>query len=507
MKTLSQIAAAVPGMRVVGDGDVVVLGITHDSRSVQPGDIFAALKGENVDGTRFVESATANGAVAVLCDAPLDIPLPQLVVTDVRMRLGEVAAACFDHPARALRLIGITGTNGKTTITYLVESILQHAAMACGVMGTVEYRFGTQKWHADHTTPEATVVQSIMRKMVDAGANALAMEVSSHGLSLGRLNGCEFDVVAFTNLTQDHLDFHHTMEEYADAKMRLFTEMIAHRLDVKVVINLDDLFSKKIIESCGRDVISISSLGNLAATLYPVSPPEYSISGTVATIQTPDGEVKIQTGLCGAHNLNNLLVAFGICRAMGISNDTVQKAAKHIPSVPGRLERVPCDLGFSIFVDYAHTPDALVNVLRVLKPMTPGRLICVFGCGGDRDGAKRPIMGAAVAQYADIAIVTSDNPRTEEPKKIISMVLPGVQKFQDDKLELNQLGDARNGYIAITERREAIARAIQCAGAGDAVLLAGKGHEDYVIIGREKFHFDDREEAAIAVKKRKENAL
>ena len=490
-------------MRVIGDGNIEVAGITHDSRNVQPGDIFAAFKGERVDGTRFVSGAKDAGAVAVLCEDALDVELPQLVISDARGRLGEVAAACFNYPGRALNLIGITGTNGKTTITYLVESILKHAKMDCGVMGTVEYRYGDQKWQAEHTTPEATVVQSIMRKMVDAGARALAMEVSSHGLALGRINGCDFDVVAFTNLTQDHLDFHQTMQAYGEAKMQLFTGMIAQRPAAKAVVNLDDDFSRHIINRCRHEIIGISLESNPEATLFPAMPPVYSIEGTEAHIHSPEGVVVLKSNLCGEHNLNNLLVAFGICRALGISNDTVKEALAHIRSVPGRLERVPCDLGFSVFVDYAHTPDALVNVLRVLKPMTPGRLICVFGCGGDRDGAKRPVMGAAVAEYSDIALITSDNPRTEDPARIIEMIVPGLKKFQIQEIEPSRLAEASAGYITVLNRQEAIEHAIAAARPGDAVLLAGKGHEDYVIIGREKFHLDDREEAAKAIANRK----
>lgn len=510
MISLNSLANRISGAQLVGgtgaDANIMISGITHDSRKVRPGDIFAALKGETTDGTRFVDSAVKAGAAAVLCETPLETDIPQIVVQNARARLGEVAAVCYGNPSDQLKLIGITGTNGKTTTTYLLETILQHAGLECGVMGTVEYRYGAKKWHAEHTTPEATIVQSTIRSMVDAGANALAMEVSSHGLVQGRLNGCEFDVVAFSNLTQDHLDYHHTMAEYGAAKMQLFTEMIAHRPLAKVVVNLDDDFSHQIVAASAvsrHEIVSVSISPDSDATLRPATPPVYQIDETTALIHTPEGDVAISSHLCGAHNLSNVMLAFGICRALGVSGQNIADAVARILSVPGRLERVACDLDFSVFVDYAHTPDALVNVLRVLKPLTRGRLICLFGCGGDRDNSKRPLMGEAVAKYADIAVVTSDNPRTEDPAAIIEMVIPGVTKHQQNCLKETELPFVPNGYIAIEERRAAIEKVIGAAQPDDSVLIAGKGHEDYVIIGTEKHHFDDREEAARAIASRK----
>ena len=502
MKTLFEIQAEISGAEVVGDGNVTVSGITHDSRSVRSGYLFAALKGEHVDGARFAHGAVESGAAAILCDSRIDIDVPQLIVPDARDRLGEVAAACYDHPGAQLKLLGITGTNGKTTITWLVETILREWQMPCGVMGTIEYRFESQKWHADHTTPEATVVQSIMRSMVDAGAKALAMEVSSHGIALGRLNGCPFDVVAFTNLTQDHLDFHHSMSEYGEQKLRLFTEMISHRPDVQIVLNGDDPFSARIRSKASHPILSVSTRVGATATLHPVSAPTYRIDGTSAIIQTPDGQVALESRLCGAHNLSNQLVAFGICRALGVPDQVVVSALARILAVPGRLERVPCGEEVSVFVDYAHTPDALENVLSVLRPLTRGRLMCVFGCGGDRDGSKRPLMGEAVARHADITVITSDNPRTEDPDKIIDMVIPGVLKHQQNRLDEIASAGEKKGYVVIPDRRTAIEAVILSAVAGDTVLLAGKGHEDYVIVGKEKRHFDDREEAAKALSRR-----
>lgn len=506
MKTLSQIANDIFGAKLVGDGNVKIIGVTHDSRQVVPGMLFAALKGSHIDGTKFVEAAIQAGAVAILCEDQLAVNVPQLIVENPRDQLGFVAAACFENPSSELALVGITGTNGKTTITYIVESVLNARGYGCGVMGTVEYRYDAHRWDADFTTPEASMVQSTIRKMVDAGATHLAMEVSSHGLSLGRVNGCEFDVAAFTNLTQDHLDFHHSMQQYGVAKMQLFTKYLANRPQAKIVLNMDDPFAAEIRKQVAGEVIAVSTAlkpDDLDLAVRPVAQPKFTIDGIEARLQTPCGEVRLQSELCGPHNFSNLLVAFGICLSLGLEATDIAASMTHIRSVPGRLERVDEKDSFSVFVDYAHTPDALVNVLRALRPLTKGRLICIFGCGGDRDGDKRPLMGAAVAQYADIAVVTSDNPRTESPGKIIDMVLPGVCSHKRDALAVTQLPIANDGYISIEDRRDAIQTVIASARARDTVLIAGKGHEDYVIVGTKKFHFDDREEARLALAMRK----
>jgi UDP-N-acetylmuramoyl-L-alanyl-D-glutamate--2,6-diaminopimelate ligase len=487
------------GAEVVGDTRVVVTGLTHDSRQVQPGFAFAALRGERSDGLEFVEQALRQGAAALIVPAAIEIGVPQIVVEDTRAALGEAAAACHGDPTRRLALVGITGTNGKTTITYLLESALRAAGERPGVMGTVDYRFADRRWHAHHTTPEATVIQSVARRMLDAGASHLLMEVSSHGLALGRLGGCAFDVVAFTNLTQDHLDFHADMEDYAAAKLRLFTAAIADLPDARAVVNADDPFASTILEQLRHPVTTVSCDPSSGAPIRPVEPPRFGIDGIRARLTTPVGEGELNSPLLGAHNLSNLLVALGIGLQLGVSLEPALQGLSGLSAVPGRLEPVQGGSGFTVLVDYAHTPDALSTALASLRSLTTGRLICVFGCGGDRDHAKRPLMGRAVAGGADLALVTSDNPRTEDPAAIVDMIVPGVEGAGLASVDEDALGDARRGYLVEVDRARAIRLAIRGARANDTVLIAGKGHEDYQIHGTEKVHFDDREQAGQAL--------
>ena len=487
-----------------GNGDLQVSGATHDSRLVEPGCLFAALLGANVDGGAFARQAVEAGAAAILCGEELSVRVPQIVVPDPRGALGKAAAAAYGNPTGSLSLAGITGTNGKTTVTYILEAALAAAGARAGVMGTVEYRFGGRKWKADHTTPEAPVIQAVAREMADAGASHLVMEVSSHGLSLGRLGGCEFDVVAFTNLTQDHLDFHADMEEYAAAKMKLFTEVIADRPDARAVVNADDPFGRTIVGACPRPTLSISCDPGSSADIRPRGEPTYGIDGIRTMIETPAGPLELDSPMLGSHNLNNLLVALGVCFQLGVAPEAAAKGVSALRSVPGRLERVSCDLGFTVLVDYAHTPDALSRALSALRPLTKGRLMCVFGCGGDRDTKKRPLMGAAVGGGADVAVVTSDNPRTEDPGAIIDMILPGVESGPMVRVGTEALSSTAAVYTVEPDRSSAIALAIRSAGEGDTVLIAGKGHEDYQILGKAKIHFDDREHAAEAISRSRE---
>jgi len=499
MTALCEVAAALEGAVVSGDPAVQISGVTHDSRQVRPGHLFAAMSGQRTDGGAFVREAVERGAAAVLTARLLPVGIPQIVVPDPRLALGHAAAVCYGRPTSALTLVGVTGTNGKTTITYLLEAALAAAGARPGVMGTVGYRFGEISVAADHTTPEAPVIQEIARLMADAGATHLIMEVSSHGLALSRLDGCEFDVVGFTNLTQDHLDYHGSMEEYGAAKMLLFTRALEDRPAASIVVNLDDPFARRIIAAARRPVISVSCDPTSGADLRPTASPRYGIGGVRARIGTPAGEIDLVTSLPGAHNLNNSLVALGVCIAMGVDLRAALEGMAGFGVVPGRLERVPCDRGFTVLVDYAHTPDALERVLAALRPLTTGRLICVFGCGGDRDHAKRPLMGAAAAEGADLALVTSDNPRTERAEDIIGMILPGALATDLPRLDAGALGTAPRGVCVISDRSAAIRAAIGAAADGDTVLIAGKGHEDYQILGAKKIHFDDREQAAEAI--------
>ena len=503
MTTINDIIVALPSLKVVGDGATSISGITHDSRQVEPGFIFAALPGAVTDGRKFVDSALKKGAVAILSNETYPLSVPQILTDDPRTMLGPVSAAVYAQPTKELVLTGITGTNGKTTISYLAEAALIGAGAAPGVMGTVDYRFLDNIWKADHTTPEASTIQSVARKMVDAGASHLIMEVSSHGLALGRLGGCNFDVVAFSNLTQDHLDFHYDMERYAAAKMLLFTEALRDNPRAKAVINTDDPFSQKILKEIQRLAITVSCNPESEADLRPTKAVHFGVEGIFTSIHTPLGIYDLNSPLIGLHNLNNLLVALGICVQTGVDLNEALKGLAEFQAVPGRLEQIPCPHGFTVLVDYAHTPDALKRVLTAIREITDGRLICVFGCGGDRDHAKRPLMGEAVARAADLAIVTSDNPRTEIPEDIVKMILPGITKCKAIKTDLSDLSGAGKKYAVIIDRASAIKAAILEARPGDTVLIAGKGHEDYQIIGTSKIHFDDREQAQGAIATRK----
>ncbi len=493
---------AIPGADLRGDGSVPLLGVTHDSRQVDNGFLFAVLRGANVDGRDFVDGAIKKGAVALLVDEFLDAPVTQIRLPDPRVALGDVAAKVYGDPTAELHLVGITGTNGKTTTVYLVEAALRSAGLVPGVMTTVEYRVGDKRWSAPHTTPEATVVQSTAKNILDAGATHLVLEASSHGLSLGRLGGCRFEVVAFSNLTQDHLDFHRDMEAYGQAKLKLFTDFKGTR----AVVNADDPFSSTIIGAVKEPPLTVSIDPGSFADVKPESSPVFDINGITAFITYASQRFELKSPLIGPHNLSNLLLTLGICIELGLDPTVACEGLGELGVVPGRLQRVSSKDGPAVFVDYAHTPDALQRVLAALRPLTKGRLICVFGCGGDRDRTKRPIMGRAVGEQADIAMVTSDNPRTEEPKSILDMIVPGVEESGLKKVT-ESLGTASSGTVTIIDRKEAIETAIRFADPSDTILIAGKGHEDYQILGTEKIHFDDREVAAEALASlRRQNA-
>ena len=499
MPTVAEIADRLPGARLVGAPEVEVVELTHDSRQVRAGTLFAALPGLRSDGLSFVGDALERGASALLVPRDVDAPVPLIVTEDTRSALGPAAAVCYGDPTRDLELVGITGTNGKTTITYMLERAMAAAGARPGVMGTIDYRFGERHWPAPHTTPEAPVIQAMARKMRDAGAAHMVLEVSSHGLALGRLGGCEFDVVAFTNLTQDHLDFHADMEEYGAAKLLLFTRAIEGLPDARGVINVDDPFSSTILRSMRHPALTFSCDPESDAHLRPAVEPELGIDGIAARIVTPVGEADMESPLLGAHNLNNLLMAIGICLQLRLELDVVVGGLSELAAVPGRLERVPGGDRFTVLVVYAHTPDALATALASLKPLTAGRLICVFGCGGDRDRAKRPLMGDAVAREADLVLVTSDNPRTEDPTSIVEMIVPGVEGTGLPRIEPQELDSAQTGFAVEIDRARAIRLAVGAARPGDTLLVAGKGHEDYQILGTEKIHFDDREQARDAL--------
>ena len=492
--TLTQLLAVLRGQVEIleqrGDVNLPVHAITDDSRAVTAGSLFVAVKGERVDGHRFVEQAIKAGAVAVVAQATVASgPLPFVQVADSRKALGLLGSRFYGDPSARLKMIGVTGTNGKTTTTYLCKSLLEGIGRRVGLIGTVGYQIGQETFPASHTTPGALDLQALLAKMVEGGLTDAVMEVSSHALALDRTAGCEYDVAVFTNLTQDHLDFHHTMDEYFAAKLRLFTGLAGgQKTGKRAIINLDDPRGGAILAACPVPAwgYAIKNQADLKAERVRLS-----LAGTTFTASTPAGSFAVESRLVGEHNVYNLLGAIGVALHSGATSDQVCEAAAQITNVPGRFERVSSGQDFTVVVDYAHTEDALLRLLTAAQTLKTGRIITVFGCGGDRDRGKRPKMGRAAVEYSDVVILTSDNPRTEDPMAILHEVEIGVRDALERRNHVQ--------YHMVPDRREAIGAAIHEARRDDMVLIAGKGHEDYQIIGTKKFHFDDREVAREAI--------
>ncbi|WP_298438651.1 UDP-N-acetylmuramoyl-L-alanyl-D-glutamate--2,6-diaminopimelate ligase [Geobacter sp.] len=494
--------------RVIGpsatDGDLTreIEGLCYDSRQVGSGGLFFALRGVAIDGHDFIGAARERGAVAVVLEDPKRAPagMTWLQVDDARLAMSRAAAAFYGNPTDGIPVVGITGTNGKTTTTYLMEAIMGRAGMPAAVLGTVSYRFGSRVIPAPHTTPESVDLQRIIREFADLGARGVVMEVSSHALEQHRVDGCRFDVGVFSNLTRDHLDYHLDMESYFASKARLFTELLAADA-VKprraAVINIDDPYGVRLAASAVAPVISYGLSAAAAVRAVDVG---FTVDGIAGTLVTPEGTQPFRSQLLGRFNLYNILAAVAAGVALDIPLADIVAALGGSVSVPGRLERVENDRKVTVLVDYAHTGDALENVLATVSEFARGRIITVFGCGGDRDRGKRPVMGEIAGRYSDLTIVTSDNPRTEEPGAIIAEVLAGLRGAGVREFAPEELGTAgEKGFTSLVSRRDAIRLAIRAARPGDIVLLAGKGHEDYQIIGTVKHHFDDREEAAAAL--------
>ncbi|HEU4427593.1 MAG TPA: UDP-N-acetylmuramoyl-L-alanyl-D-glutamate--2,6-diaminopimelate ligase [Myxococcota bacterium] len=484
--------------------DPVIRGVQYDSRAVAPGDLFVALRGASADGHGFVPHALALGAVAPLCErAPASTGGAAVaLVRDTRRALAPIANAFFGAPSRELALIGITGTNGKTSTTFLTEAILRAAGERTGLIGTVEVRYADERLRSVNTTPESLDLQRLLRDMRTRGVSAVSMEVSSHGLELGRVDGCEFRAAAITNVTQDHLDFHGTMDAYQAAKERLFHTYLA--ADGVAVINVDEPRHAGFVaaaEKRGARRVLVSKRRDAEADVR-VTAADVSLAGTRARLAVPSGELALELPLVGDFNLENLTLAVGVAVGLGIAPDAIVRGVAACPQVPGRMQRVGAELPGTptVLVDYAHTPDAVEKVLRAVRPLTKGKLIAVFGCGGDRDRTKRPRMAEAVARLADRAVLTSDNPRTEDPLRILADVEAGLGAMA--RVSAGELASAEHAYVASVDRREAIELAIASAQPADTIVIAGKGHEDYQIIGREKLPFDDREEAQRALARR-----
>jgi UDP-N-acetylmuramoyl-L-alanyl-D-glutamate--2,6-diaminopimelate ligase len=458
--------------------DVEAKGVTYDSRQAKRGWVFVALRGLKADGVAFAPQAIANGVAAIVAERAPDTPstVPWIVVPDARRALALLAAEFNGHPSRQMHVVGITGTNGKTTTSYLLAAIFEAAGTRCGLMGTVAYRIGDREFQATRTTPEAPEVQGLLREMVDAGCGVCVMEVSSHALALGRVEGMHFAAGVFTNLTRDHLDFHADMEDYFAAKRKLF-EMLSD--DAFAVVNLDDPRGGTLSEIAKRPVTyAISRTADVSA-----GPLTYSLEGLAFDARTPQGAVRVRSRLVGRPNVSNILAAVGTAAALGVPLDAIERGLAQLNGVPGRFEMASgTGDDITVIVDYAHTDDALRNLLETARPLARRRLITVFGCGGDRDRTKRPLMGMVAARLSDVVVITSDNPRSEDPARIIEEATRGAQP---------ELRNGRTELLTIVDRKEAIAVAVRRAHPGDVVLIAGKGHEKYQEIGGRVLPFDD----------------
>lgn len=499
-KTLSQLLQHINILDIQGDPDIPVPGLAYHSGRVEPGEVFVALKGCQTDGHRFLGQAIARGAAAVVVEdhSPDLTGITTVRTSDSRLALAHMAAALNDHPSRDLTLIGITGTNGKTTTSYILEAIWRAGEAQVGVIGTVNCRFGGQVRPALVTTPESLDLQNLLGEMRQARVECAIMEVSSHALDLKRTHGCHFSGAIFTNLSQDHLDYHLTLESYFAAKSRLFTELLAQGRGPGglAVINADDPWGRKLLTRLATPVLTFGF--EAAADIHPE---QYTLSprGVRARLATPFGPLEIASPLVGHYNLANILAATAMALGLGIAPEQVAAGLEAISGVDGRLEPVSVPGQPLVLVDYAHTPDALHQVLQALKKLDFQRIITIFGCGGDRDRTKRPLMGQVAAQSSDLVIVTSDNPRTEEPLAIIADIAAGLGQLGYQPVDRRDLAAARHGYVVEPDRRRAIRLGVELAEAGDVILLAGKGHETYQIVGTRRHHFDDREEARDAL--------
>lgn len=491
--------------RSEGDLEQEVLGLAYDSRKVQSGEVFFAIPGETSDGHDFVAEAVRRDVAAIVFSRADCRPAAaaSVQVKDVRRTLGLWAAHFYGRPSARLKLVGVTGTNGKTTLTYLIESVLAAAQLAPGVIGTISYRFPGHEAPSHHTTPESLDLQAMLAEMVRAGTKAVAMEVSSHALAQDRVRGLEFDVGVFTNLSRDHLDYHRDMEEYFLAKSKLFTDYLKASPKPRraAVLYGEDSRGRELMEKARLAGLEVWSYGE--GRQWDVHPSEVAsdVDGLRGTIQAKDQSIRFESSLIGAANLQNILGAVAAGRALGVGADVLTEGIGRLKTVPGRLEKIANDRSLTILVDYAHSPDALEKVLGAVRPLSQGKIFIVFGCGGDRDRGKRPLMGEIAARLSDVVVLTSDNPRTEEPAAILEDIEAGVRWAGLPRLgtairasRISE-GAAGRGYVVEMDRRKAIRLAIDMATTGDLILIAGKGHEDYQVLGVNKIHFDDREVA------------
>ncbi len=495
-QTLKSLLAVIDPVEICGSVDVGVTGLACDSRQVERGNLFFALPGVNVDGFRFLSQALSAGAVAVIADRlpeHCDDGVCYIRVADARRAMALIASQFYGNPTADAVVIGVTGTNGKTSTTYLLEAIFRQAGYAPAVFGTVEYRFGETCYEASRTTPESIELLRLMAEFRHKGADVLILEASSHALEQHRVDGIDFNAAIFTNLTQDHLDYHQTFEAYFSSKKRLFTELLG---DGYAAINGDDKWGRQLLE-LNKEWISYGLTNS--ANVYPteIHVGRDHIRGSFAS---PAGEITIESGMIGEFNVYNLLAAAATAVQLGISCDVISRGVAAAPQVPGRVEKVENTQGVLALVDYSHTEDALEQALKTLSKLDHQKLITVVGCGGDRDKTKRPKMAAVAVRYSDVTIFTSDNPRTEDPLQILEDIRRGALNSGGTELAEEQLADD-SGFIVIPDRRAAIELAGRYAQAGDLLLVAGKGHESYQILGTTKVHFDDREELSRVLNK------
>jgi len=484
---LQKVLEQISGLQPQGKSDVAIGGITYDSRSVKPGDLFVAIKGEKSDGARFIPQAIEKGAAAVAAEVSV-IPAPgtaSILVGDARQFLAEASKVLFDDPSERLNLVAITGTNGKTTTSYLMDSIYRQAGMQSCLIGTIGMKIGPKSFHSEHTTPESSDLIRFLRHAVEEKCTHGALEVSSHSLSLKRVYGIRFRVGVFMNLTRDHLDFHKDMESYFQAKQILFSAENGNQVE-SAVINTDDPYGKRLVEAVACKPVSFGFQKD--ASIHVIDY-QSRVDGTELRLHTPAGEIQFQLKLIGRPNIYNVMASTGAALSLGIPRDAIQRGIEMLTGIPGRVERVDAGQDFAVVVDYAHSPDALENLLHTVSQLPHAKIITVFGCGGDRDKTKRPIMGAIATKMSDFVFATSDNPRSEDPQEILKEIEVGM----------------RNGiapYVIQPDRRKAIESAVSIANKGDVVVIAGKGHEDYQILGKTTIHFDDREVARELIRER-----
>lgn len=482
-------------------GDPDIGSIHYRAQEVRPGGLFVAIAGLAADGHDFIDQALERGAAALVVQRPVSAPVPVVEVENSRKALAALAARFHGNPSEALTVIGITGTNGKTTTAYLVEGILAAAGFRPGVIGTIETRFAGRTQPNPMTTPESLDLQGILARMRDAGATHAVMEVSSHAVDLDRIHHCRIRLGVLTNLSQDHLDYHGTMERYWACKKRLFTDHLAPETGrPAAVVNTDDPRGRELAGELALPLIRAGA--SSSEDMGPVRI-QGDRSGLRMELRSPAGPLTLASALVGAHNAQNILCAAGVGVALGLPVEAIESGIAAVDRVPGRLEPIPNDLDRFVYVDYAHTPDALDHALTVLRDLTRQRLICVFGCGGDRDRTKRPAMGEIAGRKADVSVITSDNPRSEPPMEIIADICRGMDRTAAARRTATEAAAAENGACHLVEpdRARAIALGARLMNPGDVLFIAGKGHEDYQILGRKKIHLDDREEALAALER------